>query len=161
MRYFLDTEFIEAGPRKPIQLVSIGIVAQDLRQLYRISADFNPEDANPWVKENVLGKLEDYERGSLGVIADDIRLFCDPKQFGKPEFWGYYADYDWVVFAQIFGTMMDLPEGFPMYCRDLKQLCDELGNPALPEQLEGEHNAMADAAWNMKVYDFLAKKKAA
>jgi hypothetical protein len=47
VKYFIDTEFIEAGPRKPIQLISIGIVAEDLRQLYRISAEFNSEDANP------------------------------------------------------------------------------------------------------------------
>ncbi len=43
----------------------------------------------------------------------------------EPEFYAYYADYDWVVFCSLFGTMMDLPEGFPMYCRDLKQNLDE------------------------------------
>ena len=32
----------------------------------------------------------------------------------KPEFWGYYSDYDWVVTAQMFGTMMDIPKGWPM-----------------------------------------------
>jgi len=42
-----------------------------------------------------------------------------------PVFYGYYADYDWVVFAQLFGKMIDLPIGFPMYCRDLKQMKDE------------------------------------
>ena len=156
MRYFLDTEFIESGPKKPIQLISIGIVSEDLRTFYRISSEFNPDDANQWVKDNVLAQLEDYERGTLAQIADDVKRFCDPAQFGKPEFWGYYADYDWVVFAQIFGTMMDLPKGFPMYCRDLKQFCDELGNPKLPEQGKGEHNALADACWNIKSYQFLA-----
>ena len=43
----------------------------------------------------------------------------------QPEFYGYYSDYDWVVFAQLFGTMMDLPKGFPMYCKDLKQYKDD------------------------------------
>lgn len=72
----------------------------------------------------------------------------------EPEIWGYYADYDWVVLCQLFGTMMDLPKGFPMYCRDLKQECDRLGNPRLPEQ-EVEHNALADAYWNKKAWEFL------
>ena len=58
MRYFIDTEFIESGPKNPIQLISIGIVAEDLRQLYRISSEFNPEDASQWVKETVLMQLE-------------------------------------------------------------------------------------------------------
>jgi len=40
------------------------------------------------------------------------------------EFYAYYADYDWVVFCQLFGTMNDLPKGFPVYCIDLKQELD-------------------------------------
>ena len=72
------------------------------------------------------------------------------------EVWAYYADYDWVVFCQVFGTMMDLPEGFPMYCRDIKQECDRLGNPKLPEHGKGEHNALADARWNKLAYFFLS-----
>lgn len=70
-------------------------------------------------------------------------------------FWGYYADYDWVVFCQLFGRMIDLPRGFPMYCRDIKQLCDDLGNPPLPKQEKGEHNALEDARWNKMVYQKL------
>lgn len=43
----------------------------------------------------------------------------------NPDFYAYYADYDWVVFCSLFGTMMDLPKGFPMFCKDLKQTLDE------------------------------------
>jgi len=42
-----------------------------------------------------------------------------------PEFYGYYCDYDWVLFCSLFGRMIDLPKGFPMYCIDLKQTLDE------------------------------------
>jgi hypothetical protein len=42
-----------------------------------------------------------------------------------------------------------------MYTRDIKQLCDDLGNPKLPEQGEGEHNALYDARWNKLAYEFL------
>ncbi|WP_366933340.1 3'-5' exoribonuclease [Nostoc sp. NMS7] len=73
----------------------------------------------------------------------------------KPEIWAYYADYDWVCFCQLFGTMMDLPKGFPMYCRDIKQWCDYLENPELPKQGKGEHNALADARWNKLAWEFL------
>lgn len=41
------------------------------------------------------------------------------------EIYGYYADYDWVVFCSLFGRMIDLPSGMPMYCRDLKQMLYE------------------------------------
>lgn len=153
VKYFIDTEFIESGPKKPIQLISIGIVAEDGRELYMQSSEFDERDASQWVRDNVLAKLDPRgEYHSLRVIASAIDGFVGD---AKPEFWGYYADYDWVVFAQIFGTMMDLPERFPMYCRDIKQLCDELGNPALPKQDSGEHNALADARWNMMAHEFL------
>ncbi len=63
-------------------------------------------------------------------IATEVLMFVNPPEEIKipaePEFWAYYADYDWVVFCQLFGTMMDLPKGFPMYCLDLKQLQDEI-----------------------------------
>ena len=51
--------------------------------------------------------------------------------------------------------MMDLPKGFPMYCRDLKQLADSKGNPRLPKQESTEHNALEDARWNKQAYEFL------
>ena len=69
------------------------------------------------------------------------------------------CDYDWVVFCQLFGTMMDLPKGFPMFCMDIKQLCVEKGNPRLPEQGNGEHNALADARWNKIAWEFLNAQK--
>ena len=41
MRYFLDTEFIEDG--KTIDLLSIGIVAEDGRELYLQNVECNLE----------------------------------------------------------------------------------------------------------------------
>lgn len=156
MKYFIDTEFIE-GFHKPlfgkrrhfIDLISIGIIAEDGRTYYAISTEFNPKDASPWVKDNVILKLPEkyadfYDSPRIRQeamlwksnqhIADDIKEFVFDKQinldkdnvkFDNPEFYAYYADYDWVVFCSLFGTMMDLPMGLPMYCKDLKQMMDE------------------------------------
>jgi 3' exoribonuclease, RNase T-like len=78
----------------------------------------------------------------------------------KSRFWGYFADYDWVVFCQIFGTMSELPEWSPYYCFDLKQAAEHLGlhKSDLPKQDSKEHNALNDAQWNLKVYQFLKTK---
>lgn len=76
----------------------------------------------------------------------------------EPEFWGYYADYDWVVFCSLFGRMIDLPKGFPMYCKDLKQTMDDRGltkdwkRDNCPDPA-GEHNALVDARWNKALYE--------
>jgi 3' exoribonuclease, RNase T-like len=152
VKFFIDTEFSERGPKLPVELISIGIVREDGAFMYLVHGGFNAENCSAWVKENVLPRLGDGRVSSLEYIAHQLKAFIGS---GKPEFWGYYSAYDWVVFCQIFGTMMDLPKGWPMYCRDIKQLCDSLGNPRLPEQGKGEHNALADARWNKRAYDFL------
>ena len=74
----------------------------------------------------------------------------------KPEFWGYFADYDWVVFAWLFGRMVDLPGHFPMYCRDFKQVMDAYGilRDELPQKPKNSHHALADAAWLRDSYQY-------
>lgn len=158
MRYWLDTEFIENG--ETIDLVSIGIIAEDGRQYYAVNISCDFEKASDWVKENVISKLGKPDASfwkTPSNIRMDVLKFCALETYGKPEFWGYYADYDWVALCQLFGTMMQLPKGWPMYCRDIKQLCDDLGNPELPKQT-GEHNAIEDAKWNFEAWTFLCLK---
>lgn len=166
-KYFFDTEFIEDG--RTIDLISIGIVAEDGREFYCINLDCDYSLASDWVKDNVIIHLPERNRQNIASDSEDLfgkyashkRIglevleFCLPEKHGKPEFWAYYADYDWVVFCQLFGTMMDLPKGFPMYCRDVKQECDRIGNPKLPSQGKGEHNAIADARWTRDAWRFL------
>ena len=155
MKIFMDTEYIEDG--KTIDLISIGMVRDDGAEYYAQSADCDLNRASDWVKANVFPHLNRNFLPRL-TIAREVLEFC-----GKnPEFWAYYADYDWVVLCWLYGTMMQLPRHWPMYCRDIKQLCDSLGNPRLPDQGKGEHHALADARWNRRAHEFLiglAKEK--
>ena len=153
MKIWFDTEFIEDG--KTIDLISIGMVREDGATYYAHSSEYDVSKASPWVQENVLPHVGDTKPLRRYQIANDVRAFAGH----KPEFWAYYADYDWVVLCQLFGTMMDLPKGWPMYCRDLKQLCDALGGPKLPEQSSTEHHALADAQWTKAAWEFLQKSK--
>ncbi|KKK93092.1 hypothetical protein LCGC14_2696330 [marine sediment metagenome] len=168
MRYFLDTEFIERPGS--IQLISIGIVDQNGRTFYAENTSFDERQADDWVQRNVLDKLrwwgENYiphttildDDGSLEMFGSItlikrilMAFFLDAP---PTEFWGYYADYDWVIFCWIFGKMIDLPKGFPMYCKDLKQLLDESGKDKIAAP-EGEHNALVDAFWNRDLFNHL------
>ena len=165
MRYWLDTEFIDDG--KTIDLISISIIAEDEQEYYAISNEFDPLKAGDWVTQKVLPKLPPRKEivwKPRSQIRDEIVKFVFKNAYGqsdatqdinKPEFWAYYAASDWVCFYQLFGRMIDLPSGFPMYCNDIKQECDRLGNPQLPKQQDGEHNALEDARWNKKAWEFL------
>lgn len=159
MKYFLDTEFAETGgENKPtIDLISIGIVAADGREYYAECSDYDENNCSDWVMENVISKLlvntrPGFEMKQSMTIAAEIVDFVgsDP----DPEFWAYYADYDWVVFCWLFGTMMDLPKGFPMLCMDLQQWWIQLGrlDSLKPPQPEGVHNALVDARWNRDLW---------
>ena len=167
MRYWFDTEFLENGPTEPIHLLSIGIVSEDNRSLYKQNLDCPFSQASEWVQEHVYPHIDGLmPQVCVGHITDQ-RYYAIQRYEGDPwedrqtiaqsiltfigddipEWWGYYADYDWVVLCQLFGSMINLPTGWPMYCRDFKQLCDTMGNPILPPQPDSEHHALAEARW--------------
>lgn len=148
MKFWFDTEFIEDG--RTIELISIGIFSEDRRKYYAECLECDLSKASPWVVENVLPRLHG-QKTPRTMIASEIVQFMGE----EPEIWAYYADYDWVALCQLYGTMMNLPKGWPMYCRDVKQLCDMLGKPKLPEQKSQEHNALADAIWTAQAWQFL------
>ena len=216
MKYFLDTEFHEykkkflfGKPVDTIELISIGIVAEDGREYYAVCNEFDLKSSwdNEWLRENVLSPIHKELNSSMGSyhrthhwkttewsykglkrllkwqgkskfqIRDEVLKFVYPKvgvhfqllegmpdvfnnaDKDKPVFYAYYADYDWVVFCWLFGRMINLPYGFPLYCKDLKQMLDEKGNPNQKESVpkENEHNALDDAKWNKNLYDFIEK----
>lgn len=109
MKIYFDTEFIEDG--HTIDLLSIGLVREDGEEYYAESVEADRSRASLWVEENVLPSLSAISVRPRAQIAREIREFVGP----KPEFWAWYADYDWVALCQLYGTMMDLPVGWPMY----------------------------------------------
>ena len=150
MRFYLDTEFNEAPGI--LDLISIALVAEDGREFYAVSSEFREEDCNEWVRAHVLPKLAGERRVSRAEIRDGIRAFIGE---APPEMWGYFADYDWVLFCWLFGAMVDLPKGWPMFCLDLKQAMHEHGltKDVLPAQPHNAHHALADARWLRKAHE--------
>lgn len=153
-RFWLDTEFLEDGTT--IDLLSIGIISEKERVYYAVSSDCKVDRANDWVKENVLPKIDWSLARPRKQIRHEINRYIGACY---PEIWAYYADYDWVVFCWLFGRMIDLPRDWPQYCRDLKQLCDELGNPRLPAKPKAQHHALEDAKWAKQAWEFLMEFK--
>lgn len=151
MKLWFDTEFIEDG--KTIDLLSIGVVREDGATYYAEPAEAARSRAGDWVMCNVLPHLGGPVR-SRAEIAQQLVEFAGP----APEWWAYFADYDWVALCQLYGTMMDLPDGWPMYCRDVKQLADGYGVSdlhALVQQDTQEHHALEDARWVTRVWHAL------
>lgn len=165
MKIFLDTEFIDDG--KTIELISIGLVREDGAEYYAEVVETMKlwGSADPWVKENVIAHLLSNTTSEFVPelkVKEKIKKEIVEFVGDNPQFWGYFADYDWVVLCQLYGRMIDLPEGWPMFCMDLKQLAVSKGivdSSSLPEQNSTEHNALNDARWNLEVYQFLERIK--
>jgi hypothetical protein len=151
MKYWIDTEFIERP--YTIDLISIGLVAEDDREFYAESEEVDWAKASHWTLQTVRPQLD-----GRGMTREDIgyavRNFIGEDK--DPVFWGYFPAYDWVVFSWLFGGMNDLPFAFPQLCLDIKQWAIELGDPALPSQLGARHHALADARWTRKAWVFLS-----
>lgn len=152
MRYFFNTEFIEDG--RWIDLLSIGIVADDGRELYLENREANFNKASDWVMEHVFPNMlwtPSVQMAHIN-IAHEVRKFCNPPTWGNPEFWAYFSSYDWVVLCQLFGRMVDLPANWPKRCNDIAQVVPKGAD--VPVLLPGEaHNALADAKWVKAVWE--------
>jgi hypothetical protein len=107
--------------------------------------------------KGIAGAQTDCLWRTRNQIAQEIRVFCDPEQYGKPEIWGWCAGYDFVALCQLFNTMMELPTGFPHYIRDLQYLLDMRGitDDMLPPQGDRVHNALADARYIKQLWGSL------
>ena len=151
-RYFYDCEFIEDG--RTIDLVSIGVVDESSREFYAVSTEFDARLALPWVRRNVLDQLPspaDPAWRSRQRIRDDLFAFLtEPLNEGDElELWAWYAAYDHVVLAQLWGTMTALPRRIPRFTKDLRQRWDDLGRPPLPNAEAARHDALVDARHNL------------
>jgi hypothetical protein len=179
-RFFYDTEFLEDG--KTIELISIGIVQDTGRTYYAVNSDM-PVDRirkNDWMMQNVVPSLplvrpprkfdgrwsftldlKDVALKPRWVIRNEVREFLAVGDEGDVnELWADFAAYDHVVLAQLFGPMIKLPEWVPMFTRDFQQRLSDLGQPEVPTQQSGLHNALEDARHLKLMFDHVSGVKA-
>jgi 3' exoribonuclease, RNase T-like len=90
-------------------------------------------------------------------IAQEIYAFMDVEKYGKPEWYGWCASYDFVALCQLFGTMMDLPTGYPHYIRDLQHVLDSysMSDEKIPKQDGSVHNALSDARYTKRFWQWV------
>jgi 3' exoribonuclease, RNase T-like len=146
VRFFYDTEFIDDGYN--IELISIGVAAEDGREYYAVSTEFNPERAGSWVRANVLPKLPKPASQlwrSRAQIRADLETFFDVDGSEPIELWAWVGAYDHVALCQLWGPMTHLPPQIPRYTHELRQLWEERGSPRLPRRSVNVHDALVDA----------------
>jgi hypothetical protein len=159
VRYFYDCEFIEDG--HTIELVSIGVVAEDGREFYAVSTEFDPSRAIEWVRRHVLDKLpgpaDKAWRSRAQIRVDLLAFLTEPDE--PIEMWAWMAGYDHVTLAQLWGDMRALPRAIPRFTHELRQLWEDAGSPPLPPAPADQHDALADARHNHARWNVLATER--
>lgn len=108
-------------------------------------------------------------------IVKDIENICQPlSNTDNAEFYGYFSSYDWVVFCQLWESMLKLPEHFNQYPVDLRVMGQLVADREFSDiplartrfkklKLEADdkivrddrHVATGDALWNKDFDDFI------
>ena len=155
MRVWYDAEFSTTAP--VVELVSIGAVAEDGREFYAVSTEFDPDGAHPWVKRNVLPQLPpagDPAWQPRVALREALLAFLGD----EPVLWAWYGGYDHVALCQLWGSMPELPRSIPRFTMDVRQLWEHLGRPPLPAQEAGLHHALDDARHVRRRWEALAER---
>lgn len=179
-RVFYDFEFLEDGDTiAPLSLAMINDQGATYQAVFH-DAPWDQVAQDPWLMEHVVPHLPVHVTRGVGlggmphthptltpdttdprtkpgwVIANEVRAFITrghPSQ-GGVELWGDHPHYDHVALCQLWGRMVDLPEGVPMRTHCVAQLADWLG-VTVPDQDDGQHDAMADAHHIRNVWHYL------
>lgn len=106
MKVFLDTEF--TGLHKGTTLISIGLVAENGDRFYAELDDFDRDQLDPWLSENIIDKLTGKNVMGKSELAVQLREFLG--KYDTVEMWSDCLAYDWVLFNDIFGGAFDIPK---------------------------------------------------
>lgn len=143
MKYWFDIEFHDDGDH--VALISIGVVAEDGRQYYAASADYDRGLADRWLQDHVLPLLDGVPLKTREALREELLAFFQVG--GMPSaFWADVGEYDWVVLRQLFGPITTWPDGWPHLCMDVEQWRQTLGAPASPFPMTSlvPHDALQD-----------------
>lgn len=176
MKVFFDCEF--TGLHQNTSLISLGCVTEDGREFYAELTDYDQNQVDDWIRENVLGKLhlrdlqnsewgfEDHSKYPRLVQAkgpkDFVRMAFGSwlADFDHVEMWGDVPAYDWVLICDLFGGAMHMPGNIYYIPFDVATMLKLAGiDPDIPRRVFGwdgieghAHNALFDAYLTKQAY---------
>lgn len=181
---YMDTEF--TGLHQNTRLISIGLIDERERTFYAEFDDFKDgfvhEQDKQWITNNVLPHLKFHNdpfflSGSCEVSDTFVHAYGDTPYVAQAMFdwlqifvpqapvhvWSDCLSYDWVLFNQLFGHAMKLPDHISYIPFDICTLLLAKGmDPDISrEALAGiptytqKHNALWDARVIKKCYEHI------
>ena len=165
MKIFFDTEF--TGLHKDTTLISIGLIDENNRSLYIELTDYDMSQCDNWIKKNVLAHLTGKNRMTSKEALQAVKKFL--VDYDKVELVSDCCHYDMVLFVDLFGDAMSLPDNVSPACHDINQdIAEYLGiseteafdysREKLVKDFEikgDKHNCLYDAKVIKKIYELI------
>ena len=188
MKIFLDTEF--TGLHQYTTLISIGIISEFGDTFYAEFSDYDKNQVDNWIQENVInnlcliGKYNDPTWFHLDNLDDNIHMsvsgnikyikmmldewfdvVLDNNEENNIEIWSDCLSYDWVLFNQLYGNALNLPDFIYYIPFDICTFMKLTGvDPDISREefignsVEGDkHNSLYDAKVIKACYDKLIR----
>ena len=160
-KLFFDTEF--TGLHQGTTLISIGMIAEDGRNLYCELNDYDKTQIDDWLKDNVIVNLHNTNPIDTEQLRKAIEGFIDP--YDKVEIWSDCLSYDWVLFNQIWGHAFNIPKSIYYIPFDIctlfkiKAVDPDISREDFAGLTKGskKHNALWDAKVIKACYEKLAQ----
>lgn len=140
MKLFFDTEF--TGLHQHTTLISLGIISEHGDKFYAEFIDYDKNQVNEWIRENVINNLKFSSQTKIckinnidgkiivGVkddtkgIKEKLSEFLQVLNHDRKTNYELYSDvchYDMVLFAELFGGAFELPKNVNAVCHDINQ----------------------------------------
>lgn len=169
-KIFFDCEF--TGLHQNTTLISIGLVADCGKTFYAEFNDYDKNQIDEWIEKNIINKLKFNDRSvvynsptvmtNVGLKKDTLGVRTQLNrwlaQFEEMiEMWSDCLAYDWVLFCQLWGHALKVPEDIYYIPFDICTLFkikgidpdvnreDFVGNIAWLAGEEEKHNSLWDA----------------
>lgn len=177
MRVFLDCEM--TGLHQGSSLISLGLVAENGKQFYAEFTDYNENQCDDWIKENVVANLQftdmdvfeqtvgDYTltKNTTHFISGELHEWLS--QFKTVELWSDCHHYDMVLFMELFGGAFGLPTNVYYIPFDISTMFKVLGiDPDISREafidtpIDGvKHNSLYDAKVIQACFEKLQRNK--
>ncbi len=176
MRIFIDTEFTDL--RQSARLISLSLVSECGKSFYAVFNDFELQQCSPFVKETIIPDIQNIQQNNtleaFKIKDNTLNIVSALKtwlnQFEAIQMWADVPHYDWVLFCELFGGALHIPEHIHYMCMDLSSLllaknCDYnkkridlIDKQDIPEDYV-MHNALSDAQVGMCILKKLLNKK--
>ena len=177
MKIFFDTEF--TGLHKDTTLISIGLVDGDGKTFYAELTDYDRNQVDGWIKENVIDNLQFNHlslhmssrdecvemKGPKKYVGECLRIWLS--KYDSVQLVSDVCHYDMVLFIDLFGSAFNLPKNVCPFCydinHDIAELCDISDAEAFDKsreeicykKVEGDkHNALYDAKVIKEIYNY-------